>query len=195
MKNCCCSESILLLPGTPSFNRDDRALPLLVESSGISGGIIQDRFGKRGHQQFKGMPTRSLPVAISSAPVGTVSYALTLLDYDAVPVAGFCWIHWLAANISTPELPENASIELRGQFVQGVNSWHSPLLKEQALPEEAATGYGGMVPPNAPHRYLLTVYALDCRLTLQEGFKFNELLEGLSGHILAAGTLVGIYDN
>ncbi len=195
MRNCCCSDEILVLPGTGSFTREGISGTLNVTSAGIRGGIIQDRFGRRGEEVVDGMPTRSLPFSVSGAPDGTASYALTLLDYDAIGAVGFLWIHWLAANIRQPGLPENASVELRGEFAQGVNSWGAPLLGAGAFEPAAASCYGGMAPPDSPHRYVLTVYAMDQMLNLRDGFRYHEFLEGISGHILAAGVLVGIYDN
>ncbi len=195
MENCCCNDSILLLPGTASYQRREGERPMAVASAGIHGGIILDRFGKRGNEFRQDMPLRSLPLSISGAPEGTESFALTLLDYDAVPVAGFCWIHWIACNLMRTELPENASREHPELLVQGMNSWGSPLLGSGALSRADASCFGGMAPPNAPHRYLLTVYALDNQLRLTNGFYLNQLLEGMAGHILASASVIGIYDN
>ena len=82
---------------------------MIVTSTGIVNGIIEDKYGKRGSQfNENGMPTYSLPLKIEDAPEGTKSFALVLEDKDAFPVTGgFSWIHWTAANITRNELLEN----------------------------------------------------------------------------------------
>lgn len=59
---------------------------MIVTSTGIINGVIQDQYGGRG-TQFKenGVPTYSLPIKIENAPVGTLSFALVLEDKDAYP--------------------------------------------------------------------------------------------------------------
>ena len=187
------NPEITLIPGCAVWNRTPEATPMSVRSRGIENGIIDIRFGIFGTDNVAGIPMRSLPFTIEHAPEGTRTFALTLLDYDSVPVAGFCWIHWLAANFDRTEMPENASAEDSSDFVQGVNSWGAPLLGPNALHREAASAYGGMVPPNGPHRYQLTVYALSEKLPLKDGFLMNELLDAMSGRVLAAATLSGLY--
>ena len=48
-----------------------------------------------------------------------------------------------------------------------------------------------MAPPNCLHRYELIVYALDTRLDLQQGFRFNELHFAMQNHILASASVMG----
>ncbi len=153
-----------------------------IISSGIQNGKIADIYGKFGTAFKNGMPTYSLPFQIEDAPHNTVSFAVILDDKDAIPVAGFIWIHWLIADLTRTHLPANASETMRDTFVQGQNSW-------------GESCYGGMAPPNAPHTYDLTVYALDTELCLQEGFTVDELRQAMQGHILDVATLSGVYRN
>lgn len=152
-----------------------------ITSSGIDNGVIADKYGKRGQDFINNVPSLSLPFIIHNAPKNTKSFALVLKDDDAIPVAGHSWIHWLAANIHYTMLPENAS-RTEKDFVQGTNSWNMPY-------------YGGMVPPNAPHRYDLYIYALDNDLPLKNGFTYTELNDAMQGHVLAQTVLSGTYDN
>ena len=71
-------------------------------SVGLDNGLLPDRFGKHAPEayQLDGHPVRSFPIEIADVPEGARSLALTFLDYDAVPVGGFCWIHWLACDIA-----------------------------------------------------------------------------------------------
>lgn len=166
-----------------------------VTSSGIVGGVIEDRFGCRGEVNEKGIPSRSLPLKFQDAPEGTVSYALMIEDKDAFPVSGgFAWIHWMAANITSNELLEDASRN-NPDFVQGVNSWIS--IQGGSHPEEVCSRYGGMAPPegHGTHVYEIKVYALDTMLDLKDGFHLNQMYHGMEGHILDEAVLKGKYTN
>ena len=96
---------------------------MIVTSTGIINGIIQDKFGGRGTQfNENGIPTYSLPFKIENAPDKTQCFAIVLEDKDAYPVTGgFAWIHWLAANITRNELKDNES-QSANDFIQGCNS-------------------------------------------------------------------------
>ena len=87
-------------------------------------------------------------------------------------------------------MQENES-QTATDFVQGANSWASALGKFDI---KEASAYGGMAPPNSNHRYELYVYALDTKLNLPQGFRFNELHYAMQGHILDQAYLVGWYN-
>jgi len=162
-----------------------------VTSSGIIDGVIQDRFGKRGTEFYEGkIATRSLPLKIEEAPEGTKSFALVLEDKDAVPVCGYSWIHWVAANLTRAELAEDES-RTASDFVQGATSWSGLIYKMDRL---ETSYYGGMAPPDQPHVYELHVYALDALLDVEPGFYMNELYKKMEGHILGCATLKGVYN-
>lgn len=165
-----------------------------VTSTGITNGIIDDKYGKRSiYINKNGMPTYSLPLKIDNSPKGTKSYAIVLEDKDAFPVSGgFSWIHWTAANITKTEIFENES-QTSKDFIQGINSWTS--LQGGSQSKELSSFYGGMAPPDAPHIYEIHVYALDTILDLKNGFLYNDLYRKMDGHILEAYTLKGIYNN
>lgn len=167
---------------------------MIVTSTGIIDGMIDPKYGKHGeHFNENGVSTYSIPLKITDAPAGTVSYALVLEDKDAFPVSGgFSWIHWTAANITKTELMENES-QTATDFVQGVNSWMSRQGGKQSV--ELSSFYGGMAPPNAPHIYETHVYALDTMLDLENDFMYNDLYRQMDGHILASFTLKGTYNN
>ena len=165
---------------------------MIVTSSGIVDGVIADRFGKRGTQFTKsGMASYSLPVEITGAPEGTVSFALFLEDPDAVPVCGFSWIHWTVAGLLRTSLQENESIHAK-DFVQGTNSLSGKL---GGLGRMEAACYDGMSPPDRPHLYELHAYALDFVPALETGFYMNELFHAIRGHVLAEALVSGLYSN
>lgn len=162
-----------------------------VTSSGInSNGFWDDRFGKHGTQLSEtGKNTRSVPFSITDVPEGTKSFAVVLDDIDAVPVCGFCWIHWTLCNLTETEVMENASAS-NPSFIQGCTSEHGAVGQET---REQASCYGGMAPPDCDHEYDLKVYALDCMLDLKPGFYLNELVHAMRGHVLAHAKVSGKY--
>ena len=166
---------------------------MIVTSTGIVNGMIQDQFGGRGTQfNENGVPTYSLPLKIENVQKCTRSFALVLEDKDAYPITGgFAWIHWLAANITRHELKENES-QTAKDFVQGCNSWTSIQGNNQS--KELSSFYGGMTPPDQAHIYELHIFALDKLLNLAPGFYLNELYREMDGHILETYTLKGIYN-
>lgn len=160
---------------------------MIIKSDGIQDGLILDIYGKRSSRcNLFGIPNYSIPFSVTDAPKETVSFAILLEDKDAIPVCGFSWIHWVAANITTEDVKENASAG-HPDFVQGCNSWYGKFGREGAF------GYGGMTPPDAPHEYELHVFALDCELEIFDGFFYNEMYKLMQGHILEHSILKGIY--
>ena len=160
-----------------------------VSSSAIVDGRIQDRYGLKGDVFVNGMPGLSMPFEISDAPEGTESFAVIFDDYDAVPVCGFCWVHWTISDLRKTSVKEGESHN-GPDFTEGCNSWHS-VAGENTI--EQATGYGGPAPPNCEHRYTFKVYALDTVLDLKRGFRLNELYFAMQGHVLAHAKRVGLY--
>lgn len=51
------------------------------------------------------------------------------------------------------------------------------------------------VPPDKPHTYVITVYALDASPALAEGFSQDDLLFEIKGHVLAAAQISATYAN
>jgi Raf kinase inhibitor-like YbhB/YbcL family protein len=107
-----------------------------------------------------------------NAPAGTQSFAVTMYDKDAPTGSGF-W-HWLIFNIpaSTNELKSGAGDP-------GKNL--TPAGAVQSITDFGQAGYGGPCPPpGLIHEYLITVYALKTKLTLDKtaspafvGFNLN----------------------
>lgn len=151
----------------------------------LKRGFLPDKYGAKAAPEFQldDHPIVSFPLVIEDTPLNTQTYALTLVDFDAIPVCGFAWIHWTAANIPVElnHLPENASRELHN-FVQGKNSAAGALVNG---PTEISQGYIGPKPPEGVHNYTLSVYALDTALPLDNGFWMNELLDVMQDHVLA----------
>ena len=158
----------------------------------LENGLLPDRFGKYAPEEYtgEGNPVRSFPFEVVDVPEGARSLALAFVDWDAIPVGGFCWIHWLACNIApdATRIPDNASASWAVPCVQGSNSNWSPLAGASSNPQ-VTQRYSGPYPPDKTHVYTLTVYALDCELGLPEGYYLNEFRRAIRGHVLARASV------
>ena len=158
----------------------------------VEGGHLPDVYGKFAPNSDKidGTPVRSFPITIEDAPEDTVTFALTFVDHDAVPVSGFTWIHWIAGNIpgDISEIPENASQSGELEMTQGRNSTAGG----QVGNDNPVTNqtYNGPQPPDRDHRYTLTVYAMDEKLPLFNGFWMNQMMDAMNDHILDQAEIV-----
>lgn len=155
-------------------------------------GFLPSRYTKYAEEKDKymGKPVVSFPIALEDVPAGTKSLALTLIDFDAVPVCGFPWIHWIACDIdgATAEIPEDASRDRSFSMTQGKNSSCSKFLS--GIDPVLQQGYNGPTPPDRNHDYTLAVYALDCgTLGLEEGFYLSDLYHKMEHHILAEASI------
>ena len=144
-------------------------------------------FAPQKNQRIEGKPSRSFPIFVTDAPKEAKTLAVFFRDYDSVPVCGFTWIHRLAANLPIKDVPADVS-QHPGQlyFVQGKNSNISKFLPEGTGP---TVGYTGLMPPDKTHNYTLTVYALDEKLDLSEGYYLNEFLDKIKDHIISLATI------
>ena len=124
----------------------------------------------------------SPPLKWNRVPNETQSLALIVDDPDA-PSGVFT--HWVIFNLppDSRELPEAvpAASQLPSSALQGKNDF-------------GKIGYGGPCPPPGyPHRYRLTLYALDRQLDLKAGSSKKQVLNAMEGHILAQVQLTGTY--
>ncbi|PWF99820.1 YbhB/YbcL family Raf kinase inhibitor-like protein [Levilactobacillus bambusae] len=156
----------------------------------LQNGVLPDQYAKyaTGSDVHNGQPVRSFPIRIEDAPEGTQSFALSLLDFDAIPVSGFPWIHWVAANFpgDITEIPEDDSRTLVVPHTLGKNSNAGSLINETN--PSIIEHYTGPFPPDADHTYTLTVYALKSVLDLEEGFWLNELMHDADSQTLTTAT-------
>ena len=126
---------------------------------------------------------RSPELRLENIPEGTVSLAVLLDDLDHSVFAEFN--HWVAWNIPCTDV-------IPGAINKG-SVLEAPFHIEQGI------GYGkhvyrGPKPPfNGKHRYRFQVYALDTAIQLDANSKKKDLISKMEGHILASGTLTGIY--
>ncbi len=167
-------------PETREMLPKEEVEDMLLMSKGITDGVIDPKYGANGEIKQNGIPVLSLPLTITGAPEGTAAFAVYMDDPDAKPIAGYNWVHWMAANIKKTEIPEDFSRQAGANAVQGKNDFDM-------------TGYGGPMPPDKDHTYVVKIYALDAPLDLKEGFSKEDFAKALEGHILAEAALRGVY--
>ena len=117
---------------------------------------------------------------------GAKSYALVMEDPDAKSIRPF--VHWVAWNIpaGTTTLPEGLQEQPELTDPEGVL---------QGRTSRGSVGYFGPRPPvgDPPHHYHFQVFALDTTLDVPAGAERDKLIAAMQGHVLAAGELVGTY--
>ena len=142
--------------------------PLTVLSPDLAAGAFPTEFTCDG-------ANRRPRLQWSTPPSGTPELAVEMLDPDA---PGGTFTHWLVYGIP-PGISSMAAAPTGA--AQGVNGF-------------GRRGYGGPCPPRgAAHHYHLVVLALDTRLGLAAGARRPDLESRISGHVLARGELVAIY--
>jgi Raf kinase inhibitor-like YbhB/YbcL family protein len=127
----------------------------------------------------------SPPLSWSGAPRSTQSFALIVDDPDAPDPSAprRTWVHWVLYNIPAETQSLSADQAKKGLpegTLQGRNDW-------------GKTGYGGPCPPIGRHRYFHKIYALDTKLPDLGSPTKAELLNAMTGHVLAEARLVGTY--
>ncbi|MEA2825542.1 MAG: hypothetical protein QOF03_2024 [Alphaproteobacteria bacterium] len=122
----------------------------------------------------------------SAPPAGTKSFALTLFDPDAPTGSG--WWHWVVVDIpaSVRELPKGIGKSGTVTLPGGAR---------QTRTDFGASGYGGPCPPpGKPHRYVITLTALDIdKLPVPDDASGALVGFNVGAHSLAKGTITAQY--
>ena len=164
-------------------------------------------------------------LAWSDLPAGTKSLVLLCVDPDAptkrddvnvegrtvpadLPRAEF--VHWVLVDV-----PADAGPFAEGEFARGVTAKGKPAspapkgfrhgandytawFAGDAAMEGTYHGYDGPCPPwndSIPHRYVFTLYALDCAKCPVEGASFTakDVRRAMEGHVLGTASITGTY--
>lgn len=130
-----------------------------VTSANLRTGGTVDNAQVFDRGDCKGL-NRSPQLNWHNPPDGTRSFAVTMFDPDS---PGRGWWHWAVVGIpaNVDRLPENASAS---GFLKNLGA-------VEARNDFDVDGYGGPCPPpGKPHRYVITVYALNTsNLRLAQG--------------------------
>ena len=160
-------------PSTPTSQSFE-----LTSTEFIAGAAIPARYGCDGENI-------SPPLAWSTPPSGTQSFALIMEDPDAVAVVGDVWDHWLLFNIPASTLALREFISQLPELSDG---------SRHGLNSSNVLGYSGPCPPSGQtHRYVFTLYAVDTVLQLPAGATKDQILQAINGHVLAQAELSGTY--
>ena len=140
----------------------------LTSPAFLDGGIIPTQFTCDGDN----LPP---PLHWSPGPGGTLSFVLTMEDPDA---PGGDFTHWVLYDIPAQDTQwpgDGSSKTLRNSF--------------------GNSGYGGPCPPagDDPHRYILSIHAVDVRYLELAGERVPDLRAALAEHSIARGQLIGRY--
>lgn len=117
----------------------------------------------------------------SAPPAGTKGFAIVVDDPDA-PSGTFT--HWIVYDISADarSLPEAVDPTTAGA-ASGLNDFKR-------------AGYGGPCPPQLEiHHFYFRVFALNAALSLGPDPDRDAIDAAMSGHVLAAGALVGAFSH
>lgn len=147
----------------------------------LNNGFLPDKYSKFSDTKISDQPVVSFPIHLENIPDNTKYLAITLIDYDAVTRTGAPFIHWLISDIPVQtNIPEDFSRIFTGP--QGKNTWYS---RFYTLNDNYVINhYAGPVPPDKPHAYTLTVYALNQSTDLENGFFYNQFRDSLKSKIL-----------
>lgn len=162
------------LPEVPSFT---------VTSASVADGEPLPPAQLSGMFGVPGGGDASPQLSWSGAPAATKSYAVTVYDPDAPTMSGF-W-HWAVANIpaTVTSLPEGAGDDTGSGL---------PDPAIQFSNDAGGSRFIGGAPPagHGPHRYFITVHALDIEDIGISADSTPALLGfTMSSHILARATL------
>jgi Raf kinase inhibitor-like YbhB/YbcL family protein len=153
--------------------------PDLSEGGTFKEELVSNVFGCKGGNMVPAL-------AWSGAPAGTKSFAITMYDPDAPTGSGF-W-HWAVVNI--PAKVTGIKMEPGGPKTK------VPKGAVQVRNDYGFWGYGGPCPPTGdkPHRYALTVYAVDLD-RIDAGHETSAAVIGfnLHFHTLAKATINATY--
>jgi len=160
------------------------AATFTVTSTTVNDGDTFPAAQMSGAFGVPGGEDRSPQLSWSGAPEGTQSYAVTVYDPDAPTQSGF-W-HWAVANIpaDVTSLPEGAGDDDGSGLPEGAF---------QLRNDGGAARFIGAAPPagHGPHRYYITVHALDVPDLGVPADASNAFLNfTIASHILGRAVLV-----
>lgn len=157
--------------------KDDKAGSISITSKSFAqGATIPKNYTGEGKDV-------SPELTWGNAPANTKSFAITCEDPNA---PGGRWFHWIIFNIppQTHNLKEGVekSLTLKDGSAQGTNDFGKP-------------GYNGPMPPEhaGPHHYQFIIFALDNKLPLKAGCTKRDFYSAAKGHVLARGSVIGLY--
>ncbi len=174
-------KRLILFLSSVFFSASALAVGFTLSSPHISGQLGNDQvfnsFGCKGKNISPQLQWRD-------APAATKSFAVTMYDPDAPTGSG--WWHWVVFNI-----PANVN-----HLAAGTSGKAMPKGTVESETSYGSKGFGGACPPpgDKPHRYIVTVYALDIARIEQNADARPELIGFfINSHALAKSSVMAYY--
>jgi len=169
----------VLAVSSPAF-----AAPFTLSANGMADNAMlpkEDGFDKTS---TTGTPCGGKNIAPGFAwtnpPAGTQSYALMMFDPDGRGGLGVS--HWVLYNLPATVASLSTADVAANKYTVGRGTGD-------------LVAYRGPCPPpgDAPHHYVLTIYATDLPATLPAGLDRDGLLKAITGHVKGATTTIMRY--
>ena len=161
--------------------------PFALHSPAIlPGGEIDTRFVEDTGQ--------SPPLSWSHVPAGTRSFALAVTDPDLPEAFELprSFAHWLVCDIpaDVQSLPEGASRS--PALPEGAREFNSDFVTF-GIPG-FGRGYGGPWPPDAPHRYVFSIYALkQATIEIDDTADLADFYQAIMPYVIDSASFVAHY--
>lgn len=157
-----------LLSGPKRLSAD---APLIMEVSSpqVGRGVLPEQFTCHASKA-----PMTPPISWSGAPAGTKSYVLVIDDADA-PITP--WVYWLVFDI--------------GSATTYIQPDTTPPGARVARNSTGQPGYDPPCPAGAPHKYRITVYALNAAIgrSLPSQPQLLPTWTAVAPHVIARGTM------
>jgi Raf kinase inhibitor-like YbhB/YbcL family protein len=128
----------------------------------------------------------SPPLAWSDPPPETRSVIVAIEDADSPTPAPI--VHALVFGLHPSEVSlVMGALPSEGGRGQIETLGHNSFGRCEYLPPDPPNGHG-------PHRYVVQVFAIDEAPPLRQGASKHDIIEALRGHVVAHGSLVGVYE-
>lgn len=149
----------------------------IAEGQTLSNAQVYSGFGCTGDNI-------SPDLSWGGVPDNAKSLAVTIYDPDAPTGSG--WWHWVVFN-----MPASATF-----LETGASGEAMPEGSIESMTDYGAPGFGGACPPpgDAPHHYIVTLYALDIeKLDLGEAIPAAQVGYFLNAHKIETASITALY--
>lgn len=163
---------------SPGF-REIPATITLTSPAFARDAILPARFTEDGAKV-------SPPLTWTGLPAETRTLVLVIEDPDAPTPEPL--VHCIAWDLPAGDggLAEGA-LKSPAHAGTSVSLGQNSFFKSEYLPPDPPTGHG-------PHSYVFQLFALDRKLDLAESPGRSAVVDAMKGHVLAMGTLIGLYE-